>query len=58
VNWTLSPAKSVEVSVKMPAAPKSVRAVAAQKPVEFKYADGRVTFMADVADGEFFVLAR
>ena len=58
VNWTLSPATGVGVSVKMPAAPKSIRAVAAQKPVEFKYADGRASFTTDVADGEFFVLSK
>lgn len=58
VNWTLATATNVSVSVKMPFEPKSVQAITTQKPVKFSFENGRVNFVTDITDGDFFVMTK
>jgi len=58
VNWTNGPAKDLKVSVRLPAAPKSVRSVAGQKEIKSTYADGVVTFTLDVPDADYVMLMK
>ncbi|MGE3804680.1 MAG: beta-galactosidase trimerization domain-containing protein, partial [Gemmataceae bacterium] len=56
VNWTDQPIKGLEVSVKLPAAPKSVRSVALQKELGAKYAEGKLSFKLDLEEADFILV--
>ncbi|MSR51888.1 MAG: hypothetical protein EXS09_01190 [Gemmataceae bacterium] len=57
-NWNDKPSKGVEVKVRIPFAPKSVRSVRGQKNIESKYAGGSLTFTIDLADADFVLIAK
>jgi hypothetical protein len=56
-NWTDGPQK-IEVRLRSPVAPKSVRTVQGQKVLAAKYADGVVTFTTDVVDADYVLVEK
>ncbi|MHB9106453.1 MAG: beta-galactosidase trimerization domain-containing protein [Armatimonadota bacterium] len=59
VNWDNTPLPGLTVSVKMPAAPKSIRSVQDQKNVTgAKYENGTLTFTTDLEWANYYLLAK
>ncbi len=56
-NWTDEPA-TVTVQLRSAFAPKSVRTVQGQKPLDAKYADGVATFSTVVADADYILVQK
>lgn len=57
-NWNNAPVKDVKVSVKLPAAPKSIRQIAANKTLPVAYTDGTATFAVDLAEADYVLISR
>jgi len=58
-NWDNEPLPSLTVSVKLPAAPASVRSVQHQKELEgWKFADGRMTVTTDLEWADYIILPK
>jgi hypothetical protein len=58
VNWTNEPLKELDVTVRVPFAPKSVRSVAGQKDLPVKSADGAATFTTSLDDADYVLLLK
>lgn len=59
INWTNEPHLSdVEVTVRLTAKPKRVFSVTRQQPLEFEFANGRLTFATELAEGDFITITR
>lgn len=58
VNWTNAPVKNLDVQVRMPYAPKTVRTVSGQRNLEFTTKDGVVSFRLDVAEADYVLLLK
>jgi hypothetical protein len=57
-NWNNGPVKDVKVSVRLPAAPKSIRQIAANKTLPVTYADGMATFSVDLSEADYVLITR
>jgi hypothetical protein len=59
INWTNSPAlNNLQVSVRLPAAPREVFSVTNQQSLDFHFANGKLSFTTDLAEGDFIMLKR
>lgn len=58
LNWTNSPLKGVEVTVRAPAKPSGVRSVQRQAKLESKWANGQATFTVDIDDADYILMPR
>lgn len=58
INWTNAKLTNLTVTVKLSAAPKSVKSVAQQKLLLTSYANGSVTFATDLEDADYFLLPK
>jgi len=57
-NWNNGPANAVQVSVKLPAAPKSIKQIAANKTLPVTYAGGMATFTVDLTEADYVLISR
>lgn len=58
VNWSNEPVKDVQVSIRLSAAPQTVRSVTQQRAIPVRYADGVAVITVDLAEGDFILLPR
>jgi hypothetical protein len=59
VNWDNEPLPGLTVSIKMPAAPKSIRSVQGQKELPgAKYENGTLTFTTDLEWADYYILGK
>jgi len=56
INWSNRPIKALQVYLKLPAAPKTVRSVQQQKDVAWSFGSGMVNFATDLDAADFFLL--
>ena len=59
INWTnRAELDGVRVSVKVPFAPREIKSVTNQTPLEFKFTNGRATFDTHLREGDFIMLMK
>lgn len=57
INWTNSPKlEKLEISVRLPTAPREVYSVSNQKQLEFEFSEGKLNFSTELTAGDFLVL--
>lgn len=57
-NWSDSPAKSVQVELRLPFKPKEVRSVQGQKALPHEYKDGLLTLTLDLVDADYLLVVK
>ena len=59
INWTNeAELDDLQVTVKLPAAPREVFSVTSGKQLEFEFADGKLSFTTQLAEGDFVKVLR
>jgi hypothetical protein len=58
VNWTNGPVKDLQVTVRLPTAPKTVRSVTAQKSLALTFENNLLTFITELAEADFILLPK